>query len=397
MAVNADPGSALFSSPVLQLLAQAIGGTTDQNITKNENKTGTQTGNQTVTGNQNVTGAQTQQTNQTQTGTTTGKTTGTQQQTSTQQQSGATTGKTQNVADVGNLQAILAQQMGGITPQALQAIFQEGAKAAPQLITGTANAVGARAVNNDPMATALTNLSAQLTNQAALLDMQQKNQAAGTAEAIARLTSGQETSGTQTGNVTGSSNTNSTQDVLQNVLNTILGNTETNTNQNTTTNQNTATNTTNTENSNSTTNNQTDTSLDTGNISKLLGGLLLGGMVNSGVPGGIGGLVGGAMQGGGDLIRQLIGSLTGAAVPGVYEDGMGMGQIGAAPQDLRDLLTKIERGYATNELAGSDADFWSAIGIDPASLSPWTPGEDWWQTELAPTEDTSDPSYWDWP
>ena len=52
----------------------------------------------------------------------------------------------------------LGNSKAGINKGDLEAIFREGSRAVPGLVAATANAVGARTVNNDPLATALGDL-----------------------------------------------------------------------------------------------------------------------------------------------------------------------------------------------------------------------------------------------
>lgn len=330
--ISPESGSALFSPTALDLLTKAIGGTSDQDVTKTGSTTGTQN----------------------QTGTTTGT------------QANVTDQTTQSTADVEALQKVFAQQQGGITPEMLAAIFSEGQKAAPQLVASTANAVGARASNNTPLATALTALNAQLTNQAAQLDLQQKNASANTAAQIAQLTGGTKTTGTQTG----------------------------------TTNQSTNQTSTNSATSSEKTNNQVDTQPNYGNVTNLLGLLLGGQALNTGLKdfGGISGAVGQGTNAVGGLLQQLIGGLApkpsqdflgqaGAAVgggasqfpvgPGIQAPSIGAGLMpkdflqsestqpsDATSFDLSSLLGSLGLGSQSTE-----QDFWSAIGLDPTTLS----------------------------
>lgn len=391
-------GSALFSPQMLAMLQSLIGSTQDQNVIQNtnnntntsQNTTGSQTGtsqqattgtsqqattgNQattgttTSTGNQATTGTQTQ--NQTQTGTNNQQTTGSNQTTGSQSvvgtQTGTQTQTTQNLADVSQLMQVFQQQQAGITPDVLASIFSEGAKAAPGLVTATANAVGARSSNNTPLATALTNLNSQLTNSAAQMSLNQRNASAQTAEAIARLTSQQQVTGTNTQQ----NQQQSTTDQLVNILQSVLGNTTQNsqgttgTTQNTTNNNTTATNQNVTSNQNTTgstnqnttgsttqnnqqsttgntaltgtvnTNNQTDNQVNTGNISNLLGMLAGGTVLNGAIPGGLG-AIGGLLQQGGQGIGQLLQSIIG---------GLGGGGGGASPLPAPDPGFQVPGG-----------------------------------------------------
>src|SRR6266404_856951 len=65
-------------------------------------------------------------------------------QLTTGQQTGTTNQTQQTSADLSKLNQVFAQQQAGISPDALKAIFTEGAKQVPGLVASTANAVGAR-------------------------------------------------------------------------------------------------------------------------------------------------------------------------------------------------------------------------------------------------------------
>lgn len=384
MAIGAEAGSSLFSPAILQLLMQAIGGTQDQNTTTN--RTGTQTGTQSGT----------------QTGTNTSATTGTNTSATTGTRTGTTNQTTTGIADTSQLQKVFEQQQAGITPQMLAAIFSEGAKKTPGLISATANAVGARSSNNTPLATALTQLNASLTNQAAELDLRQKNASGDTAARIAELTRGSQTTGT-TGET---STTNQTGSNTSNTSGTQTG---------TTTGTNTQNNT-----DQSVTNNQTDTQPNYGNVTKLLGLLLGGQALNTGLAnvGGIGGALTSGTNAIGQLLQGLIGpgqqGFMGPTVQGNVPQFQGGTMpntpigIGGTQQGVDSILAALggsqglgntaitpgaEAGLAANLTGGinagftgvpgleslfkelglaagsSEADFWSAIGIDPASLS----------------------------
>lgn len=131
--------------------------------------------------------------------------------TSTSQTTGGRQTITQN-ADTTALREVLARQLGGATPDMLRAIFEEGAKAAPNLVVAQAGALGARGVGNSPMAQVLNNLNADLTNKAAMLNIQLLSDASGTAGRIADLTKSQTTENEQT--------TETTSDQVQDLLTT---------------------------------------------------------------------------------------------------------------------------------------------------------------------------------
>lgn len=262
MATNAD-GTYDTSSPlngVSGLLEAVLGKSTDQDTTSAQTTVGTTnqatdtTSQQQTTANTNTVGSQatntqnqqaqntasTQNTanttaqNTAQTGSTTQATTGTQstagtgsqatQGTTTNTGSQATTGTVNNtntgtntsvssqqtVADLSALKDVFNQQQAGITPEMLAAIFQQGSKAAPQLVTANANALGARAGSNTPVAAVLQNLQMDLTAKAADLNRQMLADSAGTAAKIADL------SKTVTG--TQQDTTTSLQSQVQNLL-----------------------------------------------------------------------------------------------------------------------------------------------------------------------------------
>jgi hypothetical protein len=111
-------------------------------------------------------------------------------------------------ADIGRLADVYNRQAAGVTPEMLQAIFREGSKAAPQLVSSTANAVGARSGGNSPLATALGELQSNLVGQAAKLNTDMLGQAGQTAAQIGALTR----------QVTDTKNTNQATTSGQNVL-----------------------------------------------------------------------------------------------------------------------------------------------------------------------------------
>lgn len=123
-----------------------------------------------------------------------------QSQTGTQQGTSAST--VSSNADVTQLQKVFEQQQAGITPDMLKAIFTEGAKGVPQLVSTTANAVGARPGTNSALATSLTDLNTNLTSQAAMLNQKMLGDSATTAAHIADLTKQQTTAGSTTQNST---------------------------------------------------------------------------------------------------------------------------------------------------------------------------------------------------
>lgn len=173
--------------------SQNSGGTSSQSNTNSSSQSG---GSSSVgTSKQNTTGSQTADTS----GTTTNAgashvTGGSTTDTSGQVVNNSTT--TSN-ADVSALKAILAKQSAGVTPEMLNAIFEQGARAAPDLIRAHADAVGTRISNNSGVATSLGDLETKLTRQVADLNNTMLAQSASTAGQIADLTKSSTTSGTQ--------------------------------------------------------------------------------------------------------------------------------------------------------------------------------------------------------
>ena len=178
---------------VANLIKQLTNQTSDQRLTglTNQNTNQQQSGSSTNTQNQNqaLTGSTTQ--NQTQTGSNT---------------------STQNTtADISRLTQVFNQQQKGITPEALAAIFTQGAKAVPGLTAATANAVGARSSDNSALATSLTDLNSNLVSQAATQNQALLNASGTTAAQIAdltkQLTTQQQNSGSTFGNTGTNQNT----------------------------------------------------------------------------------------------------------------------------------------------------------------------------------------------
>lgn len=385
-------GSSLFDGTILQLLQSAIGGTKDQNIVKSE--TGT------TTGTQNTTGMTTGNTSQ--------NTSGTNKQTGTTSTTGNVAGTTANnqqrTADIAQLLQVFQQQQAGISPEALAALFTEGSKAAPGLVTANANAVGARSSNNTPLATALTGLSSDLTSKAAQISMQQRDASAVTAGKIAELTGGVTTTGTSNQQSDQQVATQQLTELLQQVLGTSAQNTT----------QNQANNTATTNNSNI--NNQEDTQLNTGNIAKLIGGLLGAGGLNSVLQGaGVGGIGGAASgigglltQGGagiGELLKQLIGGGT-PALPttgdlarseraletaGLNSGGFSFPTDATGQIDWDALLRgSTSGGFMSPGAAPQDinAGFGLGLGDGTSALTDSIVSPDWWSAEGWDT-------YWD--
>ncbi len=243
--------------------------TTSQTSESSTEANSSTTNNTASTGTNNSTTAGTNNTNTTgsQTGTTTNTSTGTNNSVNSGNQSAVTS----NTADISGLQSLFNVQSKGITGDMLAAIFREGAKQAPGLQAAFGNAMGARVQNNDPIATALGDLTSRLTSDAAKLNQTMLADAGNTAGRIAEAT--KQTTSNQTGQntTTGSTTQNSTTDQLLNILSSVIGNNSSTTNGTTTNNtnnvaatnsstNNSATNTSTTDaTANSTTNNTANT------------------------------------------------------------------------------------------------------------------------------------------
>ena len=223
-------------------------------------------------------GTQNTATNQNVTGTTNQNVTGTTNQTQTTQ------------ADVSALQKVFQQQQAGITPDQLKAIFTEGAKQVPGLVATTANAVGARAGNNSPLAAALTDLNTNLTTQAANVNAQMLKDSGTTAAQIADLTKSLTTSGTSGQATTGTTGQSTTGT------------------QNTTSNQSTSSNTNQTQNSGKTTNVDESSTINAKSTGLTAGAFLLGDLLKNGGGSTLGGLGSGAAS----LISKLFGGGSGS-------------------------------------------------------------------------------------
>jgi hypothetical protein len=359
-----------------------------QNQQTNQQTSGSQTGTQTTQGTQNQN--QVVNTNQTGTNQTTGQTNATtrtnQTGTTTNQQTVGTTGQqTQNLvqsntADIAGLQQMFQQQAQGVTPDMLRAMFAEGAREVPQIISALGNAVGARAINNDPIATSLGDMNTRIVAQAQQMDRQMKADAANTAAQIAANTrqtqttgtttdtQQQQTSGTQTQQLTSdqivqqlisqlqqnnqqtqqnaqTATTNqqtqqSNQQTQQNQTTDTIGttgitgttttnqtqNTQGQTQQGTTSNQ--QTNQTGTQNTQQTTDTSQNTNqsqnsnqditsnINTGNLLPLILGAMGVSGLNAAIPGGISGGVNQAGKWIGDLLKGLIGGNANTPAPG---------------------------------------------------------------------------------
>jgi len=231
---NGNVGIDTSTSGVNGLLGAVLGKEVNTGTTSNQavhnttNQATTGTTAQTSTNNQTTSGTNSTTGNQATTGTvgnvSTGKTT--------------TDQTTQNSADLAALQSVFAKQSAGITPEMLAAIFQQGAKAAPNLVVGTSNALGARGVGNSPMAQALNQLNMDLTAKAADMNRQMLTDSGNTAAQIAELTKKTSTTGTQanSGSSTQTQNLNTatTSDQVTNQILNAIGSQNTATSQNTT-------------------------------------------------------------------------------------------------------------------------------------------------------------------
>lgn len=139
-------------------------------------------------------------------------------------------------ADTTALREAYAKQAAGITPEMLQAIFQQGSKAAPNLVLAQSNALGSRGVGNTAVAQVLNQLNGDLTSKAADMNRQMLSDSANTAGKIADMTKSIDSSGsTTTHSLTTQVNNLLTQTDSTSIVNQIvnsLQNTATNTSQN---------------------------------------------------------------------------------------------------------------------------------------------------------------------
>jgi len=321
------------------------------------------------TSNQSMTGSSTQSqagsSSQAQAGTTTqaGSTTGSQTGTTNTQQT------TQGVANVADLTSLMNQQRGGLTPEALKAIFAQGSEGMPQVIGAYSNAVGARTANNSGVQIALEGMMQKILQTAALSQQAGVNSAAETAGKIAQLTSGSTTSGqntnlqssTQSQSQVGTSSQNTAGTQNQ----TVAG----------TQNQNTTGNTTRAADIN--TNTDQSTSVDDSRVMGLLGLLLGGGVLNNGLTqAGLVGLAGAgssAMNAAGGGIAELLrligvggsdGGVLGAQDGNLATQGGGFDLAsllnggGLNDQQLGDLLGALPEFNPGNDFQ-DPADFWN--------------------------------------
>lgn len=335
-----------YTNPLTGLLSSLLGGSTDTDT--NKDVTQTDTGTSATTGNSTTTGTQ--------------NTTGTSGTTGTQTSTGTNNSTTQTNADTTDLQKVFDKQNAGITPDQLAAIFTEGSKATPGLITAYANATGSRSSNNSPLAGGLSDLMNKLTTSAATLNEQMLSDSGTTAANIANLTKGQTTTGTTGGTQTNDSTTN--------------------TNNNTTSTNNTAstnnTDTTSDSNQNTTQNVDATTGLPSDNL-KLLAALGIGGSTLSSILGGGSGtaltnllqsVTGTGANGTTSLLTTLKGLLNGGTNPG-YQAG---GNYVPTSSDLKALYG--DTGYTGDLTVGSDAWYEELMSESGISSLPLTAGGD---------------------
>lgn len=180
------------------LLETVLGKQADTNIASTQATTGSTTQALTGTTNQATTGNTAQNT----TGSTSQSTVGTTRNLGSQTQNQTV----QGTADTAALREVFAKQSQGITPEMLAAIFQQGVKQAPNLVTAQAGALGARGVGNSPMAQVLNQLNGDLTSKAADINRQLLADSGITAANIAANTRGSTTSGVTTDDTVNSQN-----------------------------------------------------------------------------------------------------------------------------------------------------------------------------------------------
>lgn len=200
--VGSTTGSAVGSTTGSQ-----VGSTTGSQIGSTASNTAN-TGNTTQATSGTSTTSGTQTTKGTTVNSGTSRTTGTVDTTgssSTQANSSVT-----NSADLAALREVYAKQSAGITPEMLAAIFQQGSKAAPNLVLAQSNALGARGVGNTGVAQVLNQLNGDLTSKAADLNRQYLQDSGTTAAHIGDLT--------RTSNTSSTSNTQTLSQQVQDLM-----------------------------------------------------------------------------------------------------------------------------------------------------------------------------------
>ena len=214
-----DPLYDVTAPDIQGLLGAVLGKEVKSQTDSTQNTTGSTVSDTSNTQNQNTT----QQNTTTNTGNQ--RTTGTVGHVSDTTQTGRTA--TVGNADTAALKETYARQAGGITPEMLDAIFQQGAKAAPGMVVANSNALGARAGNNTPVAAALQQLHLDLTAKAADINRQLLQDAGNTAGKIADVTRSSTSDTSQSANTTGedvqnlltSTDSKSIADQISNTLN----------------------------------------------------------------------------------------------------------------------------------------------------------------------------------
>jgi hypothetical protein len=112
---------------------------------------------------------------------------------------------TKTSGDATALNAVLAKQMGGISTQDIQSIYQEGAKSVPNLVNTYADAMGNRSKGNTALGNSVSDLNSSILSKIAELNTSMTNNAGNTAANIANLnktttTTGSKESSTQVDN-----------------------------------------------------------------------------------------------------------------------------------------------------------------------------------------------------
>jgi len=312
----------------LTLLASLVGQATNTNkdsaITDNSTTSGTQSG----TSSQNVAAS-----NNTSATTTGNNTTATNINQS-----------TQNRADTSQLQSILEQQRAGLTPEALKAMFAQGAEGMPQLLAAYANATGTSTANSSPVKIALEGMMSKILQQAALSQQSGLNSAASTAAQIAQLTSGSTTSGANSTNQSVNQTTAQTGTSTQTAQGTTGQTTSGTTNRSAT----------------EAGNQDTTVAMDDQRLLTLLGLLGGGSLLSNGLQqAGIGGSgLQGLISSGGTQIANLLNSLgignMSAATVDQYLQGLATSNLGADTSGIDALLAQWATPSTTDI-----TDFWS--------------------------------------
>lgn len=125
-----------------------------------------------------------------------------------------TSQKTTTESDTTDLKTVLSKQLGGVTPDQIAAIYQQGAKQVPGLTNTFADAMGMQARNNTALGNSTSDLNSSILAHIADLNVGMTNAAGSTAANISNANKTQTTTGntasTQSGTTTGNTTGNTT-------------------------------------------------------------------------------------------------------------------------------------------------------------------------------------------